>query len=457
MSHEDLQQLLQQALAAQRAGDRAAAVRGFEAVLARAPENPHALNALGICAEGEGDYGAAAGFYCRAAAADPREPALWLNAAKAQRLMGDDAAELASLNAALAIDQRSFMALLRKAELHQRTGQPGLAAQAWTGVVAIAAQAEERPPLVADAMARGQAFLAEHRAALSERLDAGLAGARDGLDGRELRRFDAALDVMLGKRRVYVNECHGVHFPFLPMDEFFDRAHFPWMAALEAETPAIREEFRALVAAGDGPLRPYVAQDAGTPANKWTPLDHSLDWGAMFLIEYGVRDEALCARCPATMAALGAVPLQDIPARSPTAFFSLLKPRTHIPQHTGVTNLRTIIHLPLIVPKGCRFRVGGEMRGWEEGEAFAFDDTIEHEAWNDSDALRAVLIFDVWNPYITEAERRLVRLMFEATDASGLNPELARGAGFDVAPNTKRPDRCFDPVVPRDEYRRPPL
>jgi aspartyl/asparaginyl beta-hydroxylase (cupin superfamily) len=66
--------------------------------------------------------------------------------------------------------------------------------------------------------------------------------------------------------------------------------------------------------------------------------------------------------------------------------------------------------------------VGGETRAWREGEAFAFDDTIEHEAWNDSDELRAILILDTWNPHLTEAERMLMRRFFEVADASGHNP-----------------------------------
>ena len=63
--------------------------------------------------------------------------------------------------------------------------------------------------------------------------------------------------------------------------------------------------------------------------------------------------------------------------------------------------------------------MGGEMREWREGEAFVFDDTIEHEAWNDSDEPRVVLIFDVWNPHLTEAERELLRRFFAVADASG--------------------------------------
>jgi aspartyl/asparaginyl beta-hydroxylase (cupin superfamily) len=96
-----------------------------------------------------------------------------------------------------------------------------------------------------------------------------------------------------------------------------------------------------------------------------------------------------------------------------------LKPHTRIPPHTGVTNTRAIVHLPLIVPENCGFRVGGETREWHVGQAFAFDDTIEHEAWNDSDKYRAVLIFDVWNPHLTVAEKDVIARYYTAADATG--------------------------------------
>jgi len=99
----------------------------------------------------------------------------------------------------------------------------------------------------------------------------------------------------------------------------------------------------------------------------------------------------------------------DLPGRGPTAFFSILDAHTHIPAHSGVTNTRLTVHLPLIVPPKCRFRVGGETREWRAGTAWVFDDTIEHEAWNDSDSERIVFIIDVWNPNLTSAERDHVR------------------------------------------------
>ena len=112
------------------------------------------------------------------------------------------------------------------------------------------------------------------------------------------------------------------------------------------------------------------------------------------------------------------MPRAYIPGRAPSAFFSLLKPHSHIPAHTGVTNTRAIIHLPLIVPPACSFRVGGETREWREGVAFAFDDTIDHEAWNGSDDLRVVLIFDVWNPHLSLEEQQLLKQFYATADAS---------------------------------------
>jgi aspartyl/asparaginyl beta-hydroxylase (cupin superfamily) len=98
----------------------------------------------------------------------------------------------------------------------------------------------------------------------------------------------------------------------------------------------------------------------------------------------------------------------DIPGYAPGAYFSVLKPGTRLPPHTGTTNTRSIVHLPLVIPEGCAFRVGSQVRPWQKGTAWVFDDTINHEAWNDSDQIRIVMIFDVWNPLLTAAERDLV-------------------------------------------------
>ena len=119
------------------------------------------------------------------------------------------------------------------------------------------------------------------------------------------------------------------------------------------------------------------------------------------------------ARCPRTAAALAHAPRCEVAGRAPTAFFSILDASTTIPAHTGVTNTRLTVHLPLIVPPDCRFRVGGTTREVRAGRAWVFDDTIEHEAWNGSDMPRAILIFDIWNPFLSEVERDMVRTATE--------------------------------------------
>ncbi len=105
--------------------------------------------------------------------------------------------------------------------------------------------------------------------------------------------------------------------------------------------------------------------------------------------------------------------------------YSALQPRTRIPPHTGVANFRLVVHLPLVLPPGCGFRVGSETREWRIGESWVFDDTIEHEAINDSDQIRVVLIWDTWHPALTPVERRLISAMNAALDDfSGVDPEF---------------------------------
>nr|WP_311271163.1 aspartyl/asparaginyl beta-hydroxylase domain-containing protein [Sphingobium sp. WCS2017Hpa-17] len=410
--------LLQQAIEARRQGRLTDAETALTQALARAPQEPQALNLRGLIALDRRDFAAARNHFQAAAQADPKEVALWMNVASAERGLDSADGERAALNQALAIDQRNLMAQIRMAQLEQRLGETQPAVDSWTKVLSLAMGMTDMPPALADMLAEARRFVGNHQARFAAFVEAGVADQLAAADPLARRRFQACLDREFGRREIYQNHCSGLHYPFLPADEFFDRTHFPWMAQLEAQTDAIRAEFLAMVERDGGNIRPYVQQDAGTPENKWTALDGSLDWGASFLWEYGGRNEAVCAACPQTVAALEALPRADIPGRAPSAFFSLLKPRSRIPAHTGVTNSRAIIHLPLIVPPGCFFRVGGETRTWEEGKAFAFDDTIEHEAWNESDHLRVVLIFDVWNPHLSLEEQRLLKQFYATADAS---------------------------------------
>jgi len=415
-------QLLSAAAAEQRAQRPAAAIAHLQEVLAIAPDHPQALNSLGTHALAQRAFDQARDYFARAASADPREPVLWLNLARACRELGDDDGELAALERIIAIDARHFLALLRKAHLFQRQGKDALAATLWSQANLVSPPEEQLSPEIRTLLTEGRAFAFQQQQRFGATIDAVMAPHFSGLEPRDTRRVAAAIDATLGRRRVYANECSGLHFPFLPADEFFDAAHFPWFAELEAATPAFRAELQDLLAKGDDGFAPYVQYPSGYPESKWSELDHSERWSAYFLWRHGKRIDAHCERCPQTAALLAKLPLADHAGRAPTAFFSLLHPKTRIPPHTGVTNARTIVHLALVVPEGCGFRVGGETRQWVEGRAFAFDDTIEHEAWNDSDQLRAVLILDVWNPHIAPHERDLVSRFFATADEIGLNP-----------------------------------
>lgn len=380
-----------------------------------------AANSLGMAALQAGDGAAAAAHFARAVAADPHSGALRRNLASACRAENDLVGELAALDAAIAVDQRDFMAWLRKAELHEKQADSGAALAAWNAAVQLSASLHPLPAPLAPLIAHGQNYIASATATIATAVDTALAPMLGGADPTGARRGAAFVAHALKGRPVYQNQCAGLYYPFLPADEFFDAGHFPWFAEFQAQTAAIRAELLALLADPGDALRPYVRMGEGAPDSIWSTLDNRLDWGACFLWEYGAPNPPVLERCPATAAALAAIPGSRIAGRSPSAFFSLLRSHTRIPPHTGVTNTRAIVHLPLIVPPGCGFRVGGETRTWEEGRAFAFDDTIEHEAWNNSDDLRAVLICDVWNPHLSLAEREMIAAYFAAADATGFS------------------------------------
>jgi len=417
MATEGVTSILQAVAVARQRGDEAAARKLLDGALAKTPDDPMLLNARGMVALAASEFSSAQQFFGRAAKADPAAPALLVNLATACRGAGDDAGERQALQSALELDRVNLTANLRLAELHERLGEKGDALQHWTAVHGIAAALPERTAQL-DALTRQAADqIAQHTAALAEILEGGLSASREAVPLPDRRRFDACLDVALGRRRIFHNECAGLHYPFLPEDEFFDRRHFPWMAELEAKSDIIAAEFRELWRGAEG-FSPYVTLKDGTPENKWSSLDKSLDWSAYFFWRHGERVEEAYARCPETGKIIDSLPICDIPGRSPSVFFSTLRPHTRLPAHTGVTNVRAIVHLPLVIPPGCGFRVGGETREWKYGTAFAFDDTIDHEAWNDSDEPRAILIFDVWNPHIQPEERKLLQEFFRLTAAT---------------------------------------
>lgn len=374
-------------------------------------------NSRGLAALKAGDAAAATGLFRQAIALDPAAGSLWRNLAHACRLLDDQAGERAALQGALELDPRDFPALVRLAQWYERAEDIREAMTRWSGVIQLGEQIPDPTPALLELLDHARGYCAAQTEATITPVREKLGPRIAGLDQTPRRRANAFVDHVLGQRRVYQNVCAGLYYPFLPPDEFFDDVHFPWFAHLASQTDAIRDELIALLAEPGDDLIPYVRMERGVSGGQWGQLNHNLDWGACFLWEYGTPNTPVLDRCPITAAALAALPGAHIPGRAPSAFFSMLKPRTRIPPHTGVTNTRAIVHLPLIVPPGCGFRVGGETREWVEGRPFAFDDTIEHEAWNDSDEMRAVLIFDVWNPHLSIEEQATVADYCEMIDS----------------------------------------
>ncbi len=164
---------------------------------------------------------------------------------------------------------------------------------------------------------------------------------------------------------------------------------FPWHRNLEAEWTVIRSELDQILEHRDA-LANF--QDISTDQAAITDDDR---WKTYFLYGFGFRSDANCARCPQTARLVASVPGMK------TAMFSILAPGKHIPDHCGPYKGVVRYHLGIKVPRdreNCRIRIGGEFATWGEGESLCFDDTYEHEVWNDTDEERVVLFLDVVRP-----------------------------------------------------------
>jgi beta-hydroxylase len=175
----------------------------------------------------------------------------------------------------------------------------------------------------------------------------------------------------------------------LPDTPVYDSADFPWVKKLEAEWRLIRDELeQVLVYRDQMPSFHEILKEVGS-------ITTDSSWKTYFLLGAGMDCSGNAARCPQTMRLL-----QEIPAAS-TAFFSILAPGKHIPAHRGAYNGVLRFHLGLIIPEPrglCRIRIDDQIHAWNEGEALIFDDSFNHEVWNDTDGWRVVLFVDFARP-----------------------------------------------------------
>lgn len=352
-------------------------------------------------------FDAAATLLKELAAAEPHRAEIWMQLAIAERALGNFQGELAAVQAVLDRDPYDLLALLAKGQCLERLGREEAALHAYRAACDVTANRDiERLGVDVQRMlnhARG--VVERNHRVFSAAFDELVMSLEPTLSGAAKDRFVGAIELLLGRRRRYDSQPMGLYYPQLAPAEFFRRERFPWIPALEARTEAIRTEFLSVLAEDNG-FEPYVQYEPGTPLMQWAQLNKSLAWSAFHLLKDGRPVDANARRCPVTMAALGSLPQPHQVGKTPVAMFSCLKPRTRIPPHVGMTNARLVAHLPLIVPDGCGLRVGSQSHVWHEGKVCVFDDSIEHEAWNDSEALRVVLIFDVWHPDLSAEEQQ---------------------------------------------------
>jgi aspartyl/asparaginyl beta-hydroxylase (cupin superfamily) len=382
--------------------------------MASAPLDYQAIAQAGVAAWQRGDVAVARSAFDEVAAAGRASPQLWLLLAQTCEALGDVQASDKALDAVLAGDPHNPYALLMKGD-HQAALGDDRAANSWyNAALSSASQIANLPQDLIARLDRAQAAVA----AATARFEAHLSGAltNGGIDPAAVApRFGEAIDIIAGRREVFLQQPTSFFYPGLANIQFFENADFAWVAALEAAAPTMRKEVEAILGEGSG-LAPYVVGNQNRPTREHVLLNDP-DWSAFYLWENGALVADNAARCPNTMAALINVPMPRIAARSPMVLFSVLRPHTHIPAHNGMLNTRLICHIPLIVPPDCRLRVGNEIRTVEFGKAMIFDDSIEHEAWNDSDETRVILLFEIWRPELSEAERRALTVMYEAINA----------------------------------------
>ena len=341
----------------------------------------------------------------RLAAAGSDNARAWLLLAISCRFTHDPEAEEAALNRLLELEPQSVNANVMKGDCRAAGGDEASAIYFYKAALRYAAGVD-LPADVAVEARRAEQALAELQDRAHARREA-LLTRRGVPPAAWSNRFRHLLDLAADRRKLYLQQPTILYYPELPHVQYFDPGDFDWVPAVEAATASIRDELVALLKDGTEDFRAYIQRDAETvrlDANR--SLADDKDWSALFLSENGAAVAQVVERCPRTWAAVQSVPpLLRIPGQGPTAMFSLLKAGARIAPHTGMFNTRLVCHLPLIVPPGCRFRVGNDVREWQEGKLMIFDDTIEHEAWNDSSDDRVVLIFDIWRPELSERER----------------------------------------------------
>jgi len=392
--------------------------RAYASILEQQPDNAEALNVMALAALRGGSPTRAVELLERAARSDAGDPVTMLHLGLAHQSLQQYPAAIEALRAAVRLRPDFHVARLHLAAALEH----GDAADAALVQYARALKDAQRGGRLVDRDSTPPQLrnLVEH-AVLTVRngrraLFAGLfEPIRAQFPGESLARIEHALRIYLGEEVAEYPDPRQkstfFHVPGLPASPYLDRRLFAGLQELEAQSEQICAELLALLPSTEGRERVFTSDAldrqnlrgyAGTPS-----------WNGYYFYRHGTRRENNCRSCPITAAALERLPLARIRDHAPEVLFSVFSPGTHLLAHRGVTNTRLVAHLPLLVPPDCALQVGGEVHVWRRGEVVVFDDTYEHEAWNRSAETRVVLIFDLWSPYLSIAERAACASLIE--------------------------------------------
>ena len=383
------------------------------------PELKASIDA-GFHALQSGDLPSARDSFTRLIASGNANANTWYGLSVVHRMSGEPTQESDALERCLTLNPGHILGLIAKGDLHTAKGDSRAASAYYQTALEHGARRPSLSPELRAALQRVESINRQFTIEFERHLLGALSAT--GVMGEKTPRFNHAVDLLLGKRQIYFQQPKYFFFPELAHIQFFDCSRFSWVAALEQKTSLIRAELQSALARGSG-FEPYIKPQPDRPNFNPRGLLNNADWSAYYLIRSGVIETESAALFPETMAALSTIPLCQIPGRTPSVLFSLLRPGAHIQPHHGFTNFRLICHLPLLVPDGCGLRVGNEVRQWQEGKLLVFDDSIEHEAWNRSDEIRVILLFDIWRPELSHEERTLVSTMLTSIDRFGPRSE----------------------------------
>jgi aspartyl/asparaginyl beta-hydroxylase (cupin superfamily) len=378
-------------------------------IFRRGPQQQYPLIAQADAAMARGDVREAESLL-ELAAQRGRDASTLLRLATVRRMVGDYAGALKCASAAVELEPRNFLMCLMLGSLREATGAIHGSERAYRAACASTPRDLGFQPAMAKQLERArQRVEAAHtwrRRLLDWRPGAGNMGAAEE---RRMRGFRANLlenlDAGPLAPPVYL-------VPGIKTKRYFDPADFEGFAEVESATDVLRDEFLSLAERKKDQIGVRLTGLHGDVGGSGS----GGRWSMIPLMRNGRVVEEFASQCPRTMKFASTLDLPRLSLISPSVYFSVLEPGSRIAPHTGITNARLIAHFPLIVPDDCGLRVGGETRRWEPGKALVFDDMTEHEAWNDSEHIRVVLIVDLWRPELSAAEREAVRLLMDCPD-----------------------------------------